>query len=81
MIVGGGVLSIVGTVMAFSPLGAIGLIVGIVGGVIAMLGGFFKSKDQKRREAVQKISSSLSSQLQQQKIKTIEQLRNSFNEY
>jgi tRNA U34 5-carboxymethylaminomethyl modifying GTPase MnmE/TrmE/uncharacterized tellurite resistance protein B-like protein len=81
MIVGGGVLSIVGTVMAFSPLGAIGLIVGIVGGVIAMLGGFFKSKDQKRREAVQKISSSLSSQLQQQKIKTIEQLRNSFNQY
>jgi tRNA U34 5-carboxymethylaminomethyl modifying GTPase MnmE/TrmE len=79
---GGSLLGIVGAVMAFfPPFASIGLIIGIVGGVLAGLGGLLKSKYQKRREAVQKISSSLSSQIQQQKTETIKQLKNSFNQY
>ncbi|WP_241392595.1 GTPase [Rippkaea orientalis] len=75
MAFGGGLLAIAALFTPIAP------IFGIVGGVMAMLAGFLKSRDQKRREAVQKISSSLRSQLQQQKIKTREQLKNSLNQY
>ena len=58
--------------MAFiPPLAGIGLIVGIVGGVISLIGGFFKSKQEKRREAVENISSVLQRQIKEAKTNTL----------
>ncbi|MBW4599106.1 MAG: 50S ribosome-binding GTPase [Calothrix sp. FI2-JRJ7] len=77
--IGGGILAVAGAVMAFiPPVAGAALIIGLVGGVISFIGGFFKSKDQKRREAVANISSSLDNQLNNQKqitlSKAVEQL-------
>jgi GTP-binding protein EngB required for normal cell division len=70
--IGGGILGLAGVVMAFiPPLAAIGLIVGIVGSVISVIGGFFKSKQEKRREAVQNISTALKNQIKEFKEKTV----------
>jgi GTP-binding protein EngB required for normal cell division len=70
--IGGGILAVAGAVMAFiPPLAPIGLIIGIVGGVLNFIGGFFKSKQQKRREAVENISTSLEKQIKQCQPKTI----------
>ncbi len=70
--IGGGILGLAGVVMAFiPPLAGIGLIVGIVGGVISLIGGFFKSKQEKRREAVENISSVLQRQIKEAKTNTL----------
>ena len=69
--IGGGLLGLVGAAFLLfaNPLG---LPFGIVGGIAGILSGFFKSKDQKRREAVQNISDSLTSQLNNQKRTTLQ---------
>lgn len=59
---------------AFPPLA----IAGIVVNVIAQ---FFKSKEKKQREAVEKIRSSLTEQLNQHQSKIIDDLQNNFNKY
>lgn len=83
--IGGGILGFAGAVMLLiPPLVSIGLIVGIVGGVISFIGSFLKSKQEKRMEAVEKISSELQRQIKGSKQKTIstalEQLDKTCNE-
>ncbi|OKH37257.1 hypothetical protein NIES2119_13450 [[Phormidium ambiguum] IAM M-71] len=83
--IGGGILALAGAVIVFiPPVAAIGLIIGVVGGVLNFIGGFFKSKQQKRREAVENISTSLQRQIKEFQPKTIsnalKQLDTSCNE-
>ena len=52
-----------------------------VGVVVTTLARFFKSKDKKRSEAVEKIRSSLTEQLNQHQDKIIDDLKNKFTEY
>jgi gas vesicle protein len=49
--------------------------------VIGLISSFFKSEDKKRREAVEKISSSLREQLNKNKDKVNSDLKNSFTNY
>ncbi len=78
--IGGGILAVAGALMAFiPPLAAIGLVIGIVGSAISFIGGFFKSKDQKRREAVQSISSSLRKQINNQQQTTLSEAVKQFH--
>jgi tRNA U34 5-carboxymethylaminomethyl modifying GTPase MnmE/TrmE len=60
----------------FAP--PVGLAIGIVAGVIGGLMGLFKSQDQKRREAVQNISSSLAVQLSNHQQTTLQQAKEEF---
>jgi len=70
--IGGGILAVAGTLMAFiPPLMAVGLVVGIVGGVISFIGGLFKDKAEKRREAVDNISRKLREQVNNQRQTTV----------
>lgn len=75
--IGGGILGLaVPIISLFAPP------VGIVMGIIAAVGGigaeFFKSKDKKRREAVQNITNSLSSQIISHKQNTLQQAKDDF---
>ncbi len=78
--IGSGLLVVAGTILTFfvPPLG---ITVGIIGSIASFFTGIFKSRDQKRREAVQSISSSLSHQLEQQRQITLEQAENTFCQY
>ncbi|WP_413165974.1 GTPase [Capilliphycus salinus ALCB114379] len=74
--IGGIILGIAGTIIAFTN--PIGIVVGIVAGVVGNFTGLFKSKDQKRREAAHKISEDLYEQLNTQKQETLEKARSEF---
>jgi uncharacterized tellurite resistance protein B-like protein/GTP-binding protein EngB required for normal cell division len=78
--IGGSLLLITGTVLTFfaPPLG---IAIGIVAGIVSMVTGFFKSKDEKRREAVQNISNSLTYQVSSQKETTLQQAKGMFEDY
>jgi GTP-binding protein EngB required for normal cell division/uncharacterized alkaline shock family protein YloU len=79
--IGGGILGLVGVLMAFiPPLAIAGFIVGIVGGVISFIGGFFKSKQQKHREAVENISNALRKQITEVKSNTLSKAVEQLNE-
>ena len=68
---------IAGTIIGFfaPPVGiAIGIAAAVVGGIV----GLFKSKEQKRREAVQNISSSLTVQLSSHQQTTLQQAKGDF---
>lgn len=79
--IGGGIIGLAGAVMLFiPPLAGFGLIVGIVGGVINFFGGFFKSKEEKRREAAANISNSLNRQIAKSKKDTLNKSLNQFDE-
>lgn len=76
--IGGGVLGAIGAVtLLFLP--PVGIIMGITGSLINLSNLFFKSKDQKRREAVNKISGALRSQLKQQQQQILKKARNEFD--
>lgn len=78
--IGGNFLALAGAItILFAP--PVGIVLSIVGTAISLITNFFKSKDQKRREAVQKISSSLSSQLQEHKYQTLEKAEKEFYDY
>ncbi|NEP00187.1 MAG: GTPase [Symploca sp. SIO2E9] len=77
MRIGGTVLAIAGTVTSFLAF-PIGISITIVGGVIGMISGWFKSRNQKRREAVQKISNSLISQLESNEKDILKQAKSNF---
>ncbi len=78
--IGGGILGIVGTIALFvAP--PVGLAIGIVSAVVSGIVGMFKSKDEKRREAVINISTSLKSQLNTQRQNTLQQAERDFGKY
>ncbi|MGB3612217.1 MAG: GTPase [Elainellaceae cyanobacterium] len=68
-----------GAILAFvfPPLG----LLGFVGGVVSWFASGFKSRDQKRREAVQQISGSLYHQLDEQQDAALEQVAREFETY
>jgi hypothetical protein len=51
----------------------LGIVIGAIGAVLGWLGGFFKSDEEKRREAVEKIEKALKSQIDIQESQIIEQ--------
>jgi hypothetical protein len=79
--IGGGILGLAGVVMGFiPPLAAIGFIVGIVGGITGFISNFFKSKQEKRREAVINISNLLESQIKEAHKNTLSKVLEQLNE-
>jgi uncharacterized tellurite resistance protein B-like protein/GTP-binding protein EngB required for normal cell division len=70
--IGGKILAVAGILIhfVFPPLG---IVIGAIGTVIGWLGGFFKSDEDKRREAVEKIEKALKSQINSQESQLIEQ--------
>jgi|GEM_PF-1437394 len=83
--IGGGFIGIAATVMVFiPPLAIAGVIIGTIAGIISIIGGFWKSKGEKRRDAVANIDKSLRNQLNGQKKNTLDQslkqLNNNCNE-
>ncbi len=80
--ISGMVLVAAGTILLFiPPLAIAGTILGIAGGAVSWLAGRFKSRDQKRHEAVQKISASLREQLEKQQEKVLRQAEKDFEKY
>lgn len=75
--IGGSILGLVGAFVLLSN--PIGWAFVIAGTVVGFLSGLFKSKAEKRREAVQNLSDSLTNQLKNQNQKTIEQVTNEFS--
>jgi Skp family chaperone for outer membrane proteins len=73
---GGQILSIIG--LFIPPIRVLSV---IAGGIFNGLAGLFKSKEQKRREAVQNISVSLIEQLNHHKHTTLQQAVSNFNKY
>lgn len=67
-----------GIILLFNPF--IGLSLKITGYVLNLITKMFKTKEQKRNEAVQNISESLLSQLSSQEKKTIDDANKSFNQ-
>jgi|JFJP01.1.fsa_nt_gi GTPase len=79
--IGGGILGIAGTIIALFVAPPVGLAIGIVTAVVSGIAGMFKSKDEKRREAVINISTSLETQLKTQKQNTLQQAQRDFGKY
>ena len=77
---GGGILLTIGTALTFTAP-PVGIAMIAVGSLINMCSGLFKSRDKKRREAVQHISKSLRNQLYNYKNKVLKQFENDFNNY
>lgn len=78
--IGGGVLGIAGAIITlFVP--PVGIAMGIAATVIGAIVGFFKSRDEKRREAVHNISSSLSVQLDLHQQTVLQQAEGSFGKH
>ncbi|AFY32862.1 GTPase [Calothrix sp. PCC 7507] len=78
--IGGGILGLVAVILPFFGL-PFAIPVGIAAAIVGAASNWMKSKDQKRREAVQKISSSLSSQVQEYKYTTLEKAKEEFGKY
>ncbi|MBF2077006.1 MAG: 50S ribosome-binding GTPase, partial [Synechococcales cyanobacterium T60_A2020_003] len=77
--ISGMILVAAGAVLAFifPPLGFLGL----AGGAVSLLANLFKSKAQKRHEAVERISEALRQQLEQHQEKVLQQVEQNFDEY
>jgi len=80
MRIGGGILGIASAIlMFFAP--PVAIFIGIGTTVVSMMTGLFKSKAEKRREAVLNISTSLETQLNTQRQKTLQQAQRDFGKY
>lgn len=80
--IGGSLLAAVCTGLALIPgFGLPFLIAGTVFGILSTVSNFFKSRDQKRREAVQNISSALLQQIEEYERQTLSQAQLNFTEY
>ncbi|MEG4065832.1 50S ribosome-binding GTPase [Microcoleus sp. Pol11C2] len=78
--IGAGILGIAGTIIAFfAP--PVAIAIGILTAVVSGLSGMLKSKNEKRREAVLNISTSLETQLNTQRQKTLQQAKGDFGKY
>lgn len=75
--IGGSILGLAGTIIfLFAP--PVGIVMGITATVLGGIAQFFKSKDEKRREAVQNIANLLSSQIISHKQNTLRQAKDDF---
>ncbi|MEH2255044.1 hypothetical protein [Nostoc sp.] len=81
MKIGGNILVIAAPIIALFIPAPVAAVVGIIGFALNQISGWTKSKEQKRREAVQKISNSLSNQLIDHQQNIIQQAKNDFNKY
>jgi hypothetical protein len=72
MVAAGAILAFV-----FPPLG----LLSVAGGIASWVAGQFKSRDQKRHEAVENISTSLRRQLEEQQEKILQQSKDNFENY
>lgn len=74
--IGGKILAIAGALIsfAFPPLG---VIVGLAGTAMSWMSGWFKSEDDKRREAAEKIEKDLKSQIDNEESQVIKQISDS----
>ncbi|MDQ2098736.1 MAG: GTPase [Tychonema bourrellyi B0820] len=79
--IGGGLLGIAGTIIALFVAPPVGIAIAIGTGVFSMMTGMFKSKDEKRREAVINISTSLETQLNTHRQRTLQQAKGDFGKY
>ena len=79
-IAGIGLLGVAG-IVALIPGGFVALPFVIAAGIVGGIAQLFKSKEKKRSEAVEKIRSSLTEQLNQHQDKIIDDLKNKFTEY
>ncbi|MEG4939227.1 GTPase [Microcoleus sp. F4-D5] len=79
--IGGSILGIAGTVIGLFVAPPVGLAIGIVTAIFSMMTELFKSKDEKRREAVINISTSLETQLNTQRQNTLQQAQSDFGKY
>ena len=78
--IGGSVLGVAGVFLTF-VVPPVGIVVTIVGGLINFIGNFWKSREEKRLEAVAKISSSLESQMKEQKQSILKQTQTNLSKY
>ncbi|MEG4055016.1 MULTISPECIES: GTPase [unclassified Microcoleus] len=78
--IGGSLLGIAG-IIAFVVALPFAPAIGIVTAVVSGIAGMFKSRDEKRREAVINISTSLETQLKTQKQNTLQQAQREFGKY
>jgi len=72
MVAAGAILTFI-----FPPLG----LLSVAGGLASWIAGQFKSREQKRHEAVENISTTLRLQLEEQQEKVLQQARESFEQY
>ncbi|MEG4203404.1 50S ribosome-binding GTPase [Microcoleus sp. Pol7_A1] len=76
------ILGIAGTILAFFvALPFAPAIAGVLTTVFSGIGGMFKSRDEKRRDAVRNISTSLEDQLKTQRQNTLQQAQGEFSKY
>jgi uncharacterized tellurite resistance protein B-like protein/GTP-binding protein EngB required for normal cell division len=80
---GGNILALVcfGAALFFPAFAPVLGIASILLGLGSNFSNFFKSREQKRREAVQNISTSLQRQLEEQQEKVLQQAKGNFEEY
>ncbi|MDJ0531573.1 MAG: 50S ribosome-binding GTPase [Xenococcaceae cyanobacterium MO_207.B15] len=78
--IGGSVLGVAGGFLTF-VVPPVGIAVMIVGGLINFIGSFWKSRKQKRLEAITNISSSLESQMKEQKQSILKQTQSNLSKY
>jgi uncharacterized tellurite resistance protein B-like protein/GTP-binding protein EngB required for normal cell division len=67
--------------LVFPPLAIVGITGSFLGTAIGWFAGQFKSRDQKRYEAVDNISTSLNRQLEEQQEKILQQSKDNFENY
>jgi len=79
---GGSLLAAVCTGLALIPgFGLPFVIAGTIFGILSTMSNFFKSRDQKRHEAVQNISATLRQQIEEYEKQTLSQAQINFKEY
>lgn len=76
--IGGSLLGIAATIATIFVAPSVGAVMGIAAMFVGGFAGLFKSKEQKRREAVQSISSSLTIQLSRHQQTTLQQAQGDF---
>ncbi|PAX58490.1 GTPase [Brunnivagina elsteri] len=78
--IGGNLLGIAGAFAIFiAP--PVGIFLGIAGTVLSVISNFLKSKEQKRREAVENIRNSLNNQLEDYQQKMLTKAKEEFSKY
>ncbi len=79
--IAGSIVLIAGTIFTFfTPMGIFaGVTIAVISTVVSMISGLFKSRNQKKSEAVQRISESLSNQIIAQKETTLKKSESEFS--